>query len=246
MHKLSPGDNVFEFDLVRTAGKLPLLWSASTTHISPNPGSRTLTPLMLFDAMQDGVLTFNRFLFTEIASLVSNQPPVQVSGDFGDATFNVSWFDFARTPDNPGAKPIDLGNFSGTFNAGTIDSEFVGFLRLSPVDILESLRIREITLRVAMPGDTDFDGDIDFTDVVTFGSNFEQGLTDATWYQGDFTGDHRVDFLDSVELAGNFGVSYAETIPVPEPRSLLLAVLGFAAVLLVATRAKLLVRKSPP
>ena len=56
---------------------------------------------------------------------------------------------------------------------------------------------------VAMPGDVDLDGDVDFLDYVAVKGNF--GHADALWTDGDFDGNGEVDFLDYVAAKGNFG-----------------------------------------
>lgn len=52
-------------------------------------------------------------------------------------------------------------------------------------------------------GDTDFDGDVDFEDLVQFAANFE--TSDAGWRQGDFDGDGTVSLTDLMLLVANFG-----------------------------------------
>lgn len=56
---------------------------------------------------------------------------------------------------------------------------------------------------LALPGDTNFDGKVDFADLVTLARNY--GAKNATWLQGNFDGDGTVDFGDLVTLARNYG-----------------------------------------
>ena len=56
---------------------------------------------------------------------------------------------------------------------------------------------------LALPGDTNFDGKVDFSDLVTLARNY--GAKNANWLQGNFDGDGTVDFGDLVTLARNYG-----------------------------------------
>ncbi len=53
------------------------------------------------------------------------------------------------------------------------------------------------------PGDTDLDGDVDFTDFVALSENF--GRMPTEWADGNFDFDDQVTFADFVVLAENFG-----------------------------------------
>jgi hypothetical protein len=94
----------------------------------------------------------------------------------------------------------------------------------------------------AKGGDTDLDGDIDFTDFGTLFGNYVPSPGTKQWYNGDFNGDNVVDFTDFGILFGNFGPSFNYTVgpvspgagsggglgssSVPEPTSI--ALLGLA------------------
>lgn len=56
------------------------------------------------------------------------------------------------------------------------------------------------------PGDSDFDGDVDFTDLLTLARNYDTP-SGATWDEGDFTLDADVDFSDLLELAKHYGTT---------------------------------------
>ncbi|MFT3787364.1 MAG: alginate lyase family protein [Tepidisphaeraceae bacterium] len=62
-------------------------------------------------------------------------------------------------------------------------------------------------LTVALPGDANLDGMVNFTDLLTLASNY--GLSVRTWSQGDFTGDGTVNFNDLLVLAQSYGTSAA-------------------------------------
>ena len=53
------------------------------------------------------------------------------------------------------------------------------------------------------PGDTDLDGDVDFTDFIALSENF--GRMPTEWADGNFDFDDQVSFADFVLLAENFG-----------------------------------------
>jgi surface-anchored protein len=54
------------------------------------------------------------------------------------------------------------------------------------------------------PGDTDVDGDVDFSDLLTLAQNY--GTTRGMWWQrGDFQADGAVGFDDLLALAQNYG-----------------------------------------
>lgn len=86
------------------------------------------------------------------------------------------------------------------------------------------------------PGDTNDDGKVDFTDLLTLAQNY--GQTGATWQQGDFNASGTVDFADLLALAQHYGqTTPAQVYPdalasVPEPATLGLGI----TVLLVCAR----------
>jgi hypothetical protein len=83
------------------------------------------------------------------------------------------------------------------------------------------------TMADARPGDTNFDGAVDFTDLVTLAQNYGQPAG-QWWATGDFNFDGAVTFDDLVPLAQNYGqpASFAADWAraqslVPEPASML-------------------------
>ena len=67
-------------------------------------------------------------------------------------------------------------------------------------------------LVVAIPGDANLDGKVDFGDLVILGANY--GKSGASFTSGDFNGDGVVNFADLVILAAHYG---QEVTPVPVP-----------------------------
>ncbi len=88
-----------------------------------------------------------------------------------------------------------------------------------------------------LPGDANFDGEVQFGDFVTLAENF--GKLDEVWSNGDFTCDSQVQFGDFVVLANNFGKSpsagQVQAAPVPEPSTVVL-LFGCAALFSQALR----------
>jgi MYXO-CTERM domain-containing protein len=75
-------------------------------------------------------------------------------------------------------------------------------------------------------GDANLDGNVDFADFVTLANHFDGP---GGWGDGDFDADGQVLFADFVILANNYGkTSTANTMAVPEPGSVSLALLGVA------------------
>ena len=90
-----------------------------------------------------------------------------------------------------------------------------------------------LSLPQAIPGDANLDGKVDVNDLTIVLSHFGQ-TTGVSWGTGDFNGDGRVDVNDLTIVLSNFGESVSTSIggslsAVPEPGSLLLAVLAASA-----------------
>jgi hypothetical protein len=84
---------------------------------------------------------------------------------------------------------------------------------------------------VVQPGDTNFDGVVNFTDLLTLAQHY--GSTSAEWETGDFTGDRVVGFGDLLLLAQHYGhTGGAGLSAVPDPMcgaSLVVFAIGIAA-----------------
>ena len=63
---------------------------------------------------------------------------------------------------------------------------------------------------VALPGDTDLDQDVDFTDFVTLTNHFNLA---GQWQDGDFNSDRMVDFADFTDLSNWFGRNASVVVP---------------------------------
>jgi hypothetical protein len=86
-----------------------------------------------------------------------------------------------------------------------------------------------ITSGNKLPGDADFDGEVQFPDFVILANNFAGS---GIWSQGDFDVDGEVQFPDFVILANNFGLSAGAAAAVPEPSTMALVLAGAAALML--------------
>ena len=74
-----------------------------------------------------------------------------------------------------------------------------------------------------LPGDSDFDEDVDFADFLSLSSNFGTESLLITWNDGDFDLNRRVDMTDFLLLSDNFGaIREPPAAAVPEPASLTL------------------------
>jgi len=90
---------------------------------------------------------------------------------------------------------------------------------------------------VILPGDSDFDGDVDLADLARLAGHYGT-TTDAAWPMGDFDSDFDVDLADLSLLASNYGTGAAQAMAdfktlsaTPEPASL--ALLGIGTLMLM-------------
>ena len=77
-------------------------------------------------------------------------------------------------------------------------------------------------------GDTELDRNVDITDFNSLATNFDPDGSTAphSWLEGNFDGDNDIDITDFNFLASNFAPDGYGASAVPEPSSLLLALLG--------------------
>ena len=99
-----------------------------------------------------------------------------------------------------------------------------------------------------LPGDMDFDGDIDFDDIPPFVLGLTQPLEYQTTFglaavvRGDVSGDGRMDFDDIPPFIANFGAAAAAepagatAIAAPEPASATIGLIAAAAAVLLGLR----------
>jgi hypothetical protein len=82
--------------------------------------------------------------------------------------------------------------------------------------------VRAVVMDV-MPGDTDYDADVDFVDFIRLSKSWK---SEGMWHNGDFTGDKQVDFADFALLSNNFSWGTGSVASVPEPSTIALIVLA--------------------
>ena len=146
---------------------------------------------------------------------------------------------FANTPPM-GSFTLRLLSTPGDFNgSGGLDVEDVNILCYRQGETHERFELSGDTtitlddvstlverINNTRPGDTNFDGNVDFQDFLTLSANFGGN---GEWDSGDFDCNFRVGFADFLLLSEHFGFSQAgDTAAVPEPASGLM----FAAVAL--------------
>jgi len=88
---------------------------------------------------------------------------------------------------------------------------------------------------VAMPGDCNHDGVVDFSDYLVLEANFGKP---GDWKKGDFSGDGMVQYEDYLILRDNYGMTYEKwsNSVVPEPLTVLGLLLAAAACLRIVRR----------
>ena len=84
---------------------------------------------------------------------------------------------------------------------GPIPLDMRGFEQTDYAYVKSGMRVEG---QVFHAGDSDRDGDVDFTDFLRLSSNFGKA-EDAVWADGDWTLDGAVDFADFLALSANFG-----------------------------------------
>lgn len=124
--------------------------------------------------------------------------PVDTSSVVVESTGNRVIFDLSKVELAPGQYRSLLDGSQVTDSAGQ--------------SMLSDLLIGPIT--VAIQGDANLDGRVDFEDFVIVSNGF--GKTNVGWTEGDFDGSGGVDFSDFIQLANHFGQSLSvpiESIP---------------------------------
>ena len=112
----------------------------------------------------------------------------------------------------------DLNRLSEEIAINTADSRF-DLDRSGSVDLDDrSFWITE--LKSTTFGDTNLDGEVEFSDFLALSANFGK---EGGWAEGDFDGNGQVAFPDFLALSANFGQSVPAAAAVPEPTASLMA-----------------------
>ena len=97
-----------------------------------------------------------------------------------------------------------------------------------------------VNVTLALLGDTNLDGSVEFADFLRLSSAFG---TQGTWVDGDFDGDGEVAFPDFLALSGNFGESASVAVAsVPEPHGCICMLLGIMGLFSSSRRIRSLAR----
>jgi hypothetical protein len=102
---------------------------------------------------------------------------------------------------------ISFLNTGNPFNAGVLDdgSYSLQIVGSSVYDLFDNTLPADFRMDFTfITGDTDYDGIVDFDDLLVLAQNF--GETSATYLQGDFNFDQVVDFADLLLLSQRFGL----------------------------------------
>jgi len=150
-------------------------------------------------------------------------------------------------PQSPPCHVLDINRMFevGNLAAGVVTSVSTERFDLIDNDIIDAADITEWLSQAAtenghsspyLRGDTEFDRDVDITDFNSLATHFDPDGATAphSWTEGNFDGDNDIDITDFNFLAANFAPDGYGASAVPEPSSLLLALLGL--MLLVGAR----------
>ncbi len=113
----------------------------------------------------------------------------------------------------------DLDLLVSAVQAGTdMSFDLNGDSTLEAADIAAWLELKsEADGGTFLPGDTDLDGMVAFSDFLQLSNNF--GDVSGTWSQGNFDGVGGTAFADFLALSENFGAGQGALASVPEPNS---------------------------
>lgn len=203
-----------------------------TSRLEMTAGTLELTPIPVgsSDPQEDAPLWVSRDLFLA-GTLVANLP------------------EGYEIPESGFIEKLPLLFFSGRTNEGEFDEMLVGdaapghqgdgqFITIG-WEAVDDDAMLSLNVYNALPGDTDGNGFVEFSDFLTLSSNFEQP---GDWLAGDFNGDGLVEFDDFLALSGAFAeeATLITTAPqassVPEPASGLLLLFASAGLTLLRRR----------
>ena len=217
---------------VSTSGDAGDTWDARPVPVGGSLAAQSETEA----GRRSGFHFFDGFNVRELGQTV--QLPLLFSADHEQGGYvGVDYETFESPPFalSPGDRlTVTNGRIVGWPDVRLVDTSGVPGLQefIALVDTLPRLNgdviVGNLALRgqYALPGDANSDGWVDGTDYLIWAGNYgELGVG----LPGDFNGDGKVDGLDYLEWAGNFG-SHAST-SVPEPTTLLMAVIGTMLVL---------------
>lgn len=230
-----------EIDLPRKEFLAGDLWNAPSSWIGnrvPDADDRVAVrhggSVSILEAAQADTVIISRGTSLSLASgLVANELVLEegehrlvLGSDFdGLQITNTAVVDGSLTIEAP--LNLDAGQTFELLRAGELSGRFRSIVVPSLTDDV-SLIIDELPnallATVALVGDANVDGAVDFADFVVLRQNLGQ---QGEWRQGDFTGDQAINFADFLALAAGFGrVASSSVRAVPEPNALTLLSAG--------------------
>ena len=179
--------------------------------LASSVGSSVVEAGSTFDVagIRENSLTLRGDAALQANSSVSKLNALVFDGGSLDLRNNTLVLDYAA------GTPSPLASIRDAMAAGTLHSSVLNAKRT--VVLLEnsifgrsslggvSMDGNSLIVAVTLKGDASLDGTVNFDDLLTLASNFNQA--GRTWGQADFTGDGRTDFNDLLLLAGNFNGS---------------------------------------
>jgi hypothetical protein len=151
---------------------------------------------------------------------------------FGETTGGLLGdFDVSGMLDIP-----DIDMLAGAIRSGDTDAKWDVNMDGSVNDDDHTFWIAN--LKKTLPGDTDLNFTVDFTDFLKLSGSFGNPGTNG-WANGNFDTDIDVDFADFLKLSGNFGATAGAAVSaqsVPEPSSAMLGIFAVGMLGLVFRR----------
>ena len=178
----------------------------------------------------------------------------RLSGLRGAAAGQLAWTIPANADENPTVNPaeiavagaatregrsLDLG-YDEHLHGETIFVDQPGLYSLGLIGwdknaVYLDSPLTSFRIYVPIPGDTNLDGKVDFSDLLALAQHFGTS-NGGTWQTGSFYGDGMVNFSDLLVLAQHYGESFSEPATasaVPEPT---LTAVGAAAIAATGVR----------
>ncbi|MFT3787161.1 MAG: endonuclease [Tepidisphaeraceae bacterium] len=201
-----------DFGIVAEGSSIPAM--GFTVNDRPTTASATYTAKLDIDSVTLGGANASAFT-------TSLTPTLNIAGGAGVA----GGASFVATA---------LGTYAATLTMTTSDENIAGATALPSL-------VATLTGRVALGGDVNLDGVVNFSDLLMLASNYNAGAT--TWSGGDFNRDNATNFSDLLVMAANYGTQLGSSFAsdwalaqsmVPEPT--LVSAIGLAALTLKRKR----------
>ena len=200
-------------------------------------------PGTLFSVDNDGQMLLLSQPLMQIADVATSTPQagedpvIEITGAAVIADLTI---DTTGTAPND-LYPLLLSQVGSNLDGGPPEGINTHFGRTGVGELVTS--INDGWLRITYPGDATLDGAVNLSDVQALADNWGT-TTGANWFKADFNGDGAVNLSDVQLLGDNWGkiagpgppAPPAAVFAVPEPSSVILAVLGLLGILLLLRR----------